>query len=292
MTALPVSPARASHLLTFDLEHWYEGYRLRGFGGWESLPARDPDTLVRLLDLLAEFDQRATFFVTGRFAAEFPAAVRSVVASGHEVASHGFEHIPIPRLGGEERFREDLRRSLALLRDLTNQPILGFRAPCWSISDANQQWVLEVLVAEGLHYDSSRFRWGMLRGARTMGLCGPSRVSLGAGKSIWEVPPSVLAVAGGRVPAAGGFYLRFFPEAVVHAALRQAAAASQPGLIYLHPYDLDADCPRLPAKWYFHLMRYHRLGRTQGVLRRLLQTHRFTSIRDWLVGVAAGAGPT
>jgi len=79
MTSVPVSPASASHLLTFDLEHWYEGYRLRGFGGWENLPARDPATLDRLLNLLAEFNQRATFFVTGRFATEFPAAVKSGV---------------------------------------------------------------------------------------------------------------------------------------------------------------------------------------------------------------------
>jgi polysaccharide deacetylase family protein (PEP-CTERM system associated) len=274
---------RQRHLLTFDVEHWYEGYRLRGFGGWDKLPARDPATVARLLELLAEHNQRATFFATGRFASEFPAVVRSIAAAGHEIASHGFDHIPIHRLGGPVPFREDLRRSLGVLHALTDQPVLGYRAPCWSIRDENRRWVLETLAVEGLAYDSSAFAWGLALGARARTPTAPHRVSLTGGRSIWEVPPGVLSLWGCRLPAAGGFYLRFFPEAIVRAALHQATAASHPGLIYLHPYDMDADCPRLPARWYFTLMRYYRLGRTEGVLRRLLRSFQFTSIRDWLV---------
>jgi polysaccharide deacetylase family protein (PEP-CTERM system associated) len=284
MSAGRTAPGR-EHLLTFDAEHWYEGYRLRGRGGWESFPPRDPATIQRLLGLLEEHGRQATFFVTGRFATEFPRVVQAIASAGHEVASHGFDHVPIPRLAGPDAFREDLHRSLDVLRDLTGQPILGFRAPCWSITDANRRWVLETLVSEGLTYDSSHFGWGLPVGPRAAVLR-PHQVAVGAGQSIWEIPPSVLSLGVCRLPAAGGFYLRFFPEAVVHAALRQAAAADQPGLVYLHPYDMDAACPRLPARWYFTLMRYYRLGRTEGVLRRLLAAYRFGSIRAWLAGQA------
>src|SRR5215218_2947168 len=85
----------ARHLLTFDVEHWYEGYRLRGVGGWETLPSRDPATVQRLLSLLAEHEQHATFFATGRFAMEFPDVIKAIDAAGHEIASHSFAHIPI-----------------------------------------------------------------------------------------------------------------------------------------------------------------------------------------------------
>ncbi|MCC6180134.1 MAG: polysaccharide deacetylase family protein [Chloroflexi bacterium] len=280
-------PRTASHLLSFDVEHWYEGYRLRNRGGWEQISPRDPANVERLLALLGRFGQQATFFATGRFATEFPGVIMAIAAAGHEIASHGFDHIPIPRFSGPAAFRDDLRRSLAILEDLTGRPIQGFRAPCWTLTEANRGWVFEALAAEGLTYDSSHFAWGPPLGAHANAPLGPRRIALddGAGsRVIWEIPPSVLAVRGWRVPAAGGFYLRFFPEAVVRAALRQAAAAGRPGLLYLHPYDMDASCPRLPGPWYFHLMRYYRLGRTEGVLRRLLASYRFTSIAAWLAG--------
>src|SRR5215212_6290804 len=154
-STVPTSVPRsgACHLLTFDVEHWYEGYRLRGRGGWEAFPPRDPDTVHRLLGLLAEHDQHATFFATGRFAAEFPDVVKAIVADGHEVASHSFDHIPIHRIGGPPAFRDDLHRSVSLLRELTGQPVLGFRAPCWAIADASYRWVLDALADEGLRYD-------------------------------------------------------------------------------------------------------------------------------------------
>lgn len=277
-------PAGHTHLLTFDAEHWYEGYRLRGFGGWERLPARDPVTIRRLLLLLADYDQQATFFTTGRFAAEFPDVVREIVGAGHEIASHGYGHVPFARFGGRPAFRDDLQRSLGVLGDLAGAPIRGYRAPLWKVPERERGWLFETLASEGLSYDSSQFAWGLPLGARAKRPLSPYRMSLRDGGAFWEIPPSVLALGICRLPAAGGFYLRFFPERVVHAALQQAVASSQPGLIYLHPYDMDAACPRLPARWYFLLMRYYRLGRTEGVLRRLLETFRFTSIATWLAG--------
>jgi polysaccharide deacetylase family protein (PEP-CTERM system associated) len=278
---------RRMHLLTFDAEHWYEGYRLRGFGGWERLPARDPATIERLLRLLAKHAQQATFFTTGRFAAEFPGVVRSIVVAGHEIASHGYGHVPFQLLGGRPAFRDDLQRSLGVLGDLAGQPIKGFRAPLWKVPESDRSWLFETLASEGLTYDSSQFAWGLPLGARARRPIQPYQVPLGGGRSLWEIPPSVLSLGPCRLPAAGGFYLRFFPATVVHAALRQAASAAQPGLIYLHPYDMDPSCPRLPARWYFLLMRYYRLGRTEGVLRHLLQTFRFTSITSWLASQQA-----
>jgi polysaccharide deacetylase family protein (PEP-CTERM system associated) len=286
MVTAPVpdaAPASASaHILTFDAEHWYEGYRHRGFGGWDRFPPRDPATIARLLRLLEAYDQRATFFVTGRLAAEFPETVRALDAAGHEIASHGYEHFRIERLGSPAAFREDLQRSLATLRPLTSQPIRAYRAPFWAVGGGAYPWMLQALHDEGLEVSSSRSIWGLPTGARARMPLGPHRVPLANGGTIWEIPPTVLRIGPCRVPTAGGFYLRFLPEPLIRASLDRAAARSEPGVIYLHPYDMDPGAPRLPARWYFHLMRYHRLERTEPVLRHLLGRYRFTSMGAWL----------
>jgi polysaccharide deacetylase family protein (PEP-CTERM system associated) len=271
-----------THILTFDAEHWYEGYRHRGFGGWDRFPPRDPATVNRLLRLLAEHRQQATFFVTGRFAAEFSNTVRAIGDAGHEIASHGFEHFRVERLGSRAAFRDDLCRSLDTLRSLTDHPIRAYRAPFWAIGGGAYPWMLQTLHDEGLEVSSSRSIWGLPLGARARAPLGPHRVPLDDGDTIWEIPPTVLRLGPCRVPTAGGFYLRFLPESLIWAALDRAAARSEPGVIYLHPYDMDPDAPRLPAAWYFHLMRYHRLERTEPILRRLLGRYRFTSMTSWL----------
>jgi hypothetical protein len=142
--------------------------------------------------------------------------------------------------------------------------------------------MLQTLHDEGLEISSSRSIWGVPLGERARAPLGPHRVPLPDGGTIWEIPPTVLRLGPCRIPTAGGFYLRLLPEALVRAALDRASARSEPGVVYLHPYDMDPDAPRLPARWYFHLMRYHRLERTEPILRRLLTTYRFTSMGAWL----------
>jgi len=145
------------HFLTFDIEHWYEGYRYRGIGGWEGIASRDHIIVGRLFDLLEKHDQKATFFFTGRFAEDFPGLVKRCDELGHEVASHSYEHKVIHRMAAREEFRQDLRASLNILADLCGKPILGYRAPKWSVTPENQEWVLSILAEEGLSYDSSFF---------------------------------------------------------------------------------------------------------------------------------------
>jgi|SRR5579859_880762 len=275
-------PRQHVHLLTFDLEHWYEGYRYRGYGGWADIPPRDPDTVQGLLELLANTGQRATFFTTGRFATEFPHVVRSVATSGHEVASHSYEHIPIERLETAPRFREDLRRSLGVLEDLTAKRVTGFRAPKWSMSSSNLAWVYDVLGEEGLTYDSSRFP-ALLERKTGDGLT-PERVTTHQGQKLWEIPPSVFAFGPVRLRAAGGLYLRLFPEWLTRATIRRAASQGRPGLVYLHPYDLDPDCPRLPSGRLFAYGRHFGLSRSRPILTHLLTTFQFVTIREWLDG--------
>lgn len=276
-----------TNFLTFDVEHWYEGYRHRSTAGWEGLPVRDHQTVEKLLTLLEEFQIKATFFVTGAFAQDFPALLRQIAAAGHELASHSFSHTVVSRLASEQAFREDLRRSVRVIEDVSGEKIYGYRAPKWSIPK-EAAWFYEALLSENLMYDSSQFP----RLRESDAPDHPYIQTLPSGREIWEIPATTLQLANMRLPVAGGLWLRLFPKFVTELAFRQGEARGNPRMIYVHPYDLDPECPRLYhamtlGSLPFFFARYYGLARTEKILRELFEKFSFVSIRCWLDARAA-----
>src|SRR5579872_4269601 len=245
------------NILSFDVEHWYEGYRYRGIEGWSAYPPRDDKTVEKLLDSLGNTAQRATLFFTGRYAEEFPHVVKRAAAEGHEVASHSYAHEVLPNVADLVGFRMDLVRSLRLLEDLIGRKIQGYRAPKWSISEHSRDGVLGILAEEGLLYDSSFFPSPL---GTPRGRCIPHQIHLPQGGLIWEVPATTYPLFQLRIPIAGGLYFRVLPEWLNRRALTKNRGGFHPGMIYLHPYDLDPTCPRLPGKWLFNRIRYIGVG--------------------------------
>src|SRR5262249_36735256 len=140
--------------LTIDFEDWYQGLEIP-CTDWDRYEDRIERASERLLSLLAEADTRATFFVLGRVAEQHPGLVKRIAAAGHEIGTHGPSHTLIYRQTPNV-FRDELSRSVGLLRDLTCQPVLGHRAPFFSIT-RESLWALEILADLGLNYDSSIF---------------------------------------------------------------------------------------------------------------------------------------
>lgn len=269
------------HLLTFDVEHWYEGYRHRNLGGWEIAPPRDHVVVERLYEVLSQHGYTATFFFTGRFAREFPALVRKCAELGHEVASHSDEHRVIYRMTSESDFRDDLRKSLDTLTDITGKPILGFRAPKWSITKENQPWVFSALAEAGLIYDSSFFPTFGSDAARRSGL--PLRIDLSDGRSMIEIPATGFNLGPITLPVAGGLYFRAFPAWIASAMLFQKERRDSRGMLYVHPYDLDEGSPKIGGGGpLFRLFRTYGVASAWKKLDRLLVEHRFTSIEQGL----------
>lgn len=268
------------HLLTFDIEHWYEGYRYRGVGGWERVLGRDDRIVNELLDILAQTSQRATLFITGQYAQDFPCVVRRAQLEGHEIASHSFTHNVLSRMGSVAAFREDLIRSVSLLEDLTGEKVKGYRAPKWSIFDFNYMEMLGVMHEVGLLYDSSVFP-GLFdeKNLRT-----PHRIELEGGGMIWEFPATTHRLMCFNLPAAGGAYFRLFPLWFTRATLKYCRKVCRPGMIYMHPYDLDPCCPRLRGGGFlFQLARNWNVGHCKDRLLALLRQFEFSTISQWLV---------
>lgn len=273
-----------AHIFSVDVEEHFQVSafdRVLSRDDWDAQPSRVEQNTDRLLELLARFGARGTFFTLGWVAERRPALVRRIVAAGHELASHGWWHWKVTTLT-PERFRDEVRRSKQLLEQLSGSPVLGFRAPSFSIIPGFE-WAFDVLLEEGYSYDSSLFPirrpdYGYPKASPI-----PNRI-VREGGSLLEFPLATLSVAGLRIPVAGGGYLRQFPLALIKAGFRQLESSGQPGMFYVHPWEVDPDQPRLPVGWLTARRHYGGLARTMSRLESLCAEFRFTSVSEWLSG--------
>jgi polysaccharide deacetylase family protein (PEP-CTERM system associated) len=227
-------------VLTFDLEDWHQiVHRSLGVADWDRAhPAfeRQVETLLALLD---ELGLRATFFVLGMCAKNYPAAVREIAGRGHELASHGFEHVPVHRQTRED-FRRDVESSIELVESLAGRRPVGYRAPAFSIT-RDSAWAFELLADLGFAYDSSQYDTPRLPN-RLLAIPDETyRLEVRPGKGLLEFPIAVGRWRGKRIPIGGGSYWRVLPQRVLFGALRAAASPQAAPVLYFHPYELDPE---------------------------------------------------
>jgi polysaccharide deacetylase family protein (PEP-CTERM system associated) len=230
-----------------------------------------------LLDLLAEYGVKATFFVQTLVAERFPSLVERIAWEGHEVASHGHGHIPLFNLTPND-LASDLLRSREILGRLSPQPVDGYRAPDFSVRQ-DTLWALEILRDCGFRYSSSIFPF---RGRR-YGMEDHPPYPHSIVRGLTEVPLSVFPLGGRHWPVAGGGYLRLYPYWMTRWAIRRVHSQGRPVVVYLHPYELDPEevtdyRGRIPASLYWSQSLNRK--RTEAKLRRLLEEFRFIPIRE------------
>ena len=225
-------------VLTFDLEDWHQiVHRSLGVPDWDRPHAAFERQVETLLALLDELGLHATFFVLGMCAKNYPAAVREIAARGHELGSHGFEHVPVHRQTRED-FRRDVEASIELVESLVGRRPVGYRAPAFSITRASA-WAFELLSDVGFAYDSSQYDTPRLPN-RLLGIPDePYRLEVRPGKELLEFPIAVGRWRGKRIPIGGGTYWRVLPQRVLFGALRGAASPQAAPVLYFHPYELD-----------------------------------------------------
>lgn len=269
-----------AHHFTVDVEEYFQVSALEPHvarSDWDRFESRVGRGVARLLDLLTRHDARGTFFVLGWVAERQPALIRLIVRAGHEIASHGWDHVRVTRQTPLE-FRDSVRRSKCVLEDIAGVPVLGFRAPSFSIVPG-REWALDILIEEGYRYDSSLFPVRRPGYGYPGGLPDPHWVERPAGRLV-EVPPTTREWYGMRFPAAGGGYFRLLPYGLTRGALRQCEQRRQAGTFYIHPWELDPAQPRFHLPWLTHVRHYGGLPRTYARLERLLGEFRFTAIED------------
>lgn len=269
----------ASNVMTVDVEDYFQ---VSGFADavprdtWDRRQSRVSDNTNRLLDIFGKADVRATFFVLGWVAERFPALVRRIATAGHQIGSHGYAHRLVYDMTPDQ-FRADLKRARAAIGDACGVSVEGYRAPSFSLT-RQSLWALDILIEEGYTYDSSVFpivrdRYGIPGSPRHAHL-----IERAAG-SLWEVPPSTIRWRGVNVPVAGGGYFRLFPYSWTRAAIaRLNVREGRPAVVYLHPWELDPDQPRIRAGAVNRFRHYVNLERTEGRLEQLLRDFRFAPL--------------
>lgn len=276
----------STHCLTFDIE---EHFQVSAFASpmqrrqWGQFESRVEKNTYKILEMLRAHNARATFFILGWIAERHPDLVRSIGAEGHEVASHGYEHELITAQTPDQ-FRIDVRKAKQILEEIVGKPVLGYRAPSFTIIEKTQ-WALSILVEEGYRYDSSIFpivhdRYGM------PGADPHSQLLPTSAGPLWEIPPSTVSIAGFRVPVAGGGYFRLYPYPLLRYLLRMVEAEGQPLVMYLHPWEVDPHQPRMAGPLLSRLRHYLNIHKTEGRLTRLLHDFHFASIRDVFVPIS------
>ncbi len=234
---------------------------------WERWPCRVEANIERILALFERHDIKATFFTLGWIAQRYPDMVRTIVAAGHELASHGYGHQRATALTASE-FRADVTRAKALLEDIGGKAVNGYRAPSFSIGSGNL-WALDVLAETGHRYSSSIYpiahdHYGMPDAPRF-----PYRPQQCA--SLLEMPPTTVLWHGRNLPAAGGGYFRLLPYVASRWLINRVNQTDKrSAMFYFHPWEIDPLQPRVPgAPLKSRLRHYVNLGRMEAKLERL-----------------------
>jgi polysaccharide deacetylase family protein (PEP-CTERM system associated) len=256
--------------LTVDVEDYFQVSafeRTISRAQWASMPQRVQANTERILALFANYNVRATFFMLGCVAERFPQLVKHVVAAGHEVASHGWQHTRVTEQTPAE-FRQDITRTKGLLEDLAGIEVLGYRAASFSIGGGNL-WAFDIIAEAGYRYSSSIYPvrhdlYGMPDAPRF-----PFRVADGR---LLEIPITTVRVLRHNVPCGGGGYFRLFPYRFSRWALKRVNAREhQSAVFYFHPWELDPEQPRIGGISHkVHFRHYLNLGRMHSRLARLL----------------------
>lgn len=269
-------------ILTVDIEEWYHANLLKiPKSEWRNKESRVVSHTEVLLDLFDQYEVKATFFVLGDVAKHHPDLIKMIGRRGHELASHGMNHELIDQLT-DQAFREDVRTSKALIEDLTGQPVHFYRAPSWSLTPKFPERFL-ILEDEGYLGDSSvqPFKTPLSGSIRTP--CEPFHPVINGKKlKLLEVPPTVVRIGPLRVPFAGGFYLRFLPLSLIRLGLKMVAWRHVPRMIYVHPWEVDRDMPKVNVNFFSHFVHYHNISTTELKMAKLLERFSVQPIRSLL----------
>ena len=273
------------NILTVDVEEFYHGIdfdTVLGADGIARLPSRVVPQTERLLDQLDAHKARGTFFTLGLVAQRYPRLIRSIVARGHELACHGWDHTSVHRLG-PDGFRADLRRAKRALEAAAGRAVRGYRAPNYSIRP-DMPWAFEILAEEGFTYDSSvhpivHDRYGFPGAPRFLHRIGNN------GHGLWEVPVGTARALGTNLPVGGGFF-RLFPTALITAAIGSVNRHDgEPLVLYIHPWEFDPGQPRPPMPLAHRFRHYVGLAGASRKLDTVLREFHFTSIDDALAPI-------
>ena len=271
------------NILTVDLEDWFSVEALQRVidrKQWSSLSATVEPATDKILTMFSRRGLKATFFVLGWIADQYPDLVARVAADGHEIACHSYYHRMVSSLSAEE-FKADTSMSIKAIVKACGVRPLGYRSPSWGMR-SNMKWAFEILAEFGFKYDASIFPirhdiYGDPGAPRR-----PYEISLDSGNKIYEIPASTVMIFGRRVPIAGGGWLRQFPYWFTKWGIRRINRQNMPAVVYFHPWELNPDIPRVKLNLRDRFRQYGNLQTMQYKVENMLNNFDFITISQYI----------
>lgn len=271
-------------LLSFDVEEWFHAVPDFSPDDWSRKPSTIEEEFDLIASRLAAAGRSATFFLLAEVARSHPRILRDIAAAGWEIASHGSGHRRVCNSSPED-FRRSVRTSVRLLEDTTGIKVQGYRAPMWSLTPQTE-WAVEILIDEGLEYDSSVIP----RGRRDPFV--PFLISTKSG-SLLEVPPTRTRIGPFFCLLASGVSQRLFPQRWYQALLCREAERHGFLHLYLHPWEISPRRRSLDAIA-FQKRLYFNTGRRRACAKfpSLLRQFPFSSIASQMPSLRSLASRT
>lgn len=257
-----------TNAFTIDVEDYFQVSAFAPYirrSDWPNRESRVERNIDRILKMLSDSETKATFFTLGWVAERYPQMVRRISSGGHEIASHGYDHLRASDQTPDEFF-DDIYRAKGLLEEISGGEVKGYRAPSFSIGKRNL-WAFDCVERAGYRYSSSIYpivhdHYGMPDAPRFA-----HQVN-----GLLEIPVTTIRMANRNWPASGGGYFRLFPYALSRWMLQRVNAQDRESAVfYFHPWEIDNGQPRIPgisAKTRFR--HYVNIPRMEGRLRRLV----------------------
>jgi polysaccharide deacetylase family protein (PEP-CTERM system associated) len=247
---------------------------------WSNYESRVETNTARLLELFNQNEIKATFFILGWVAERNPELVAAIAKEGHEIACHGYSHQLVYKQS-PDIFREETRKAKNILEAIVQQPVKGYRAASYSITN-NSKWAIDILIDLGFEYDSSIFpvhhdKYGMPGTPRF-----PYQLTTESGKSIIEYPISTISLFKYIMPMAGGGYFRLYPYWLSKFGFKKIRNNGTPFVFYLHPWEIDPQQPRIRASLLSRFRHYNNLDKMEMRLQKLITDFEFTTMSEVL----------
>ncbi|MFC0185475.1 polysaccharide deacetylase family protein, PEP-CTERM locus subfamily [Pseudarcicella hirudinis] len=273
------------NILTFDIEEWFhilDNDSTKNEADWAKYPGRIHQNMELIFELLAQNNQKATFFCLGWVARKHPDIIRAIVNKGYEVATHSDLH-QLAYEQSREAFKADLETSIKALEDVSGKKVKAYRAPGFSIKQENK-WAFEVLVENGIEIDCSVFPAKRAHGGfAEFGVAEPCWIDID-GHRLKEFPINTFNSFGTPLIFSGGGYFRLFPSLVLEKLMKQSDYV----MTYFHPRDFDAGQPMIEELSRVRKFKsYYGLKGALGKLEGLLQDFKFIDLQaaenqiDW-----------
>ena len=258
-----------TNAMSVDVEDYFQVAafdKIINSNDWDALPHRVQNNTLKILDIFAQKNIKATFFVLGWVAERYPEIVKRIVNEGHELASHGYAHKKATEQSRSE-FKADIIKAKKILEDLSGTEIKGYRAPSYSINKSNL-WVHDELKETGHQYSSSVYPVKH----DLYGIPDAPRFAYQCENGLLEIPITTAPIGGKNFPAGGGGFFRLYPYSLSRWIIQRGNKQDkQPSIFYFHPWEIDPQQPRQgSASFKSRFRHYLNLDKTESRLKKLL----------------------